>query len=65
MGAGGDTTLVAAIAAKAGTTRSRGQIRNMPNSGHIDDLNSGLGQARAYAGMALVNAGDFWEPGWS
>ena len=54
---------MAAIAAKAGTTRSGGQIRNMSNSGHIHDLNSGLGQARAYAGMALVNAGDFWEPG--
>ena len=50
---------------KAGTTRSGGQIRNRPNSGHIHDWNSGLGQTRAYAGMALVNGGDFWEPGWS
>ena len=60
-----DTTLVAAIAAKVGTTCSGGQIRNRLNSGHIHDLNSALEQAQAYTSVALVSAGEFWEPGWS
>ena len=48
-----------ASATKASAMRQGGQI-TCPNSGREHELNSGLGHARDYTGVTLVNAGKFW-----